>query len=46
MTMADLLEIGEKVPGFTLQDIDGKEYRLSYNLGKGPIILDFFRGGW
>ncbi len=44
--MADLLEIGEKVPNFALQDIDGKDYELYSNMGKAPIVLVFFRGGW
>ena len=44
--MADLLEIGEKVPNFAVQDIDNKGYELYSNMGKAPMVLVFFRGGW
>ena len=44
--MADLLEIGQKVPNFSLEDIDGNGYELYYELGKGPRVVVFRRGGW
>lgn len=45
---AGLLFAGEKTEGktkaadFVLKDIDGKNYQLSQNLGKGPIVINFW----
>lgn len=37
---------GDKVPDFTLNDMDGKEFNLYAALREGPIILFWYRGGW
>ena len=44
--MAELLEMEERVPDFTLRDIDGEDFRLHSHLGKAPIVLVFRRGAW
>jgi peroxiredoxin len=35
------IKIGEKMPDFNLPGIDGKEYKLSETLKKGPAVLIF-----
>ena len=36
------LEIGDKVPSFTLPDQDGAPFRLEEALAKGPLVLFFY----
>lgn len=36
------LEIGDKVPSFTLPDQDGNPFRLEDALAKGPLVLFFY----
>jgi peroxiredoxin len=38
----DKITIGKKAPDFVLKEIDGSNYRLSDNLGKGPIVMNFW----
>jgi peroxiredoxin len=38
--------IGDTLPDATLMDATGKPVRLSNLLTKGPLILNFYRGGW
>jgi peroxiredoxin len=40
------LQIGAKAPDFTLPDAHGKPVALSALLGKGPVVVTFYRGGW
>lgn len=40
------LPVGEKAPGFSLEDAAGKRVTLSKALEKGPVILVFYRGEW
>jgi len=35
-------QIGNKAPDFTVQDIDGKQVKMSDYLGKNPILIDFW----
>lgn len=42
----DVVEVGALAPDFTLPDVDDEPVNLSKVLGNGPVILDFFRGGW
>lgn len=35
------VKVGAKMPDFTLTGIDGKEYKLSESLKKGPVVLIF-----
>jgi peroxiredoxin Q/BCP len=36
------LEIGDKVPSFTLPDQDGNPFKLEDALAKGPLVLFFY----
>lgn len=40
------LNIGDKAPDFTLNDVNGNRINLNQLLEKGPVILSFFRGSW
>ena len=40
------LKVGDKVPDFNLPNAAGEEVRLKELLDKGPVILNFYRGGW
>ncbi|MDJ0849544.1 MAG: hypothetical protein QNK04_14320 [Myxococcota bacterium] len=40
------LEVGDRAPVVTLRDVDGKPVPLDAHVGKGPIALVFYRGGW
>lgn len=44
--LAPGIEVGEKAPLFCLEDHNGKEICLKDFLGKGPIVISFFRGEW
>ncbi len=37
---------GHRAPDFTLPDPDGEAVTLSTLLKQGPVVLNFFRGGW
>ncbi len=40
------LKVGEKVPEFSLQNAVGKTVDLKSLLGKNPLVISFYRGGW
>lgn len=40
------LKEGEKAPNFTLQNALGVDVTLYDELKKGPVVLNFYRGGW
>ena len=40
------LQVGVKVPDFTLPDARGGTVSLSSLLAKGPAVVTFYRGGW
>lgn len=40
------LKVGDKAPDFNLPGATGEEVRLGQLLAKGPVILNFYRGGW
>lgn len=40
------LKVGEKAPDFLLTNQGGKEVSLSKTLGRGPVVLKFYRGAW
>jgi len=45
-TGGEVVEIGQTAPDFTLFDVSGNEVSLAAASARGPVILDFFRGGW
>lgn len=40
------LKAGDLAPDFTLPDARGDLVRLSQALASGPVVLNFYRGGW
>ena len=40
------LREGEKIPSFALPNAAGKTVRSDEVLAKGPVVLNFYRGGW
>lgn len=40
------IRLGDKAPDFTLKDQNGKEVNLYQLLKKGPVVLNWYRGGW
>ncbi len=39
-------KIGDRAPDFTLPDATGELVRLADLLGRGPVVVTFFRGTW
>src|SRR5947208_5457685 len=37
------IEIGEKAPHFTLEDVNGNRFSLTEALSRGPVIIVFFK---
>ena len=40
------LKVGDRAPDFNLTNATGEEVRLEELLEKGPVVLNFYRGGW
>ena len=40
------LKAGERMPGFTLPDTQGRPLSLSGLLLRGPVVVSFYRGDW
>lgn len=40
------LKLGEKAPDFNLPNPNGEQVGLQGLLEKGPVVLNFYRGGW
>ena len=40
------LKVGDQLPDATFSDASGAQVTLSSLLAKGPLILNFYRGGW
>lgn len=40
------LAAGDRVPAFTLPNANGEPVRLTDLLDRGPVVLNFYRGGW
>lgn len=40
------IQVGQKLPEFSLFDANGKQVSSSSFLTKGPLILTFYRGEW
>src|SRR5262245_43042154 len=45
MTEASL-KAGDNIPEFELPSVEGRLVRSEELLGRGPLVLSFFRGGW
>lgn len=43
---ADALELGATAPDFELPNQNGKVTSLAALLGKGPVVVTFYRGSW
>ena len=40
------LQVGQKAPDFNLPNVKGEPVNLHSLLEKGPVVLNFYRGGW
>lgn len=40
------VKAGEPAPDFALRNVRGEEIRLGDLLGRGAVVLAFYRGGW
>jgi len=40
------IKVGDVAPDFTLSEVGDGQLRLSDVLVKGPVVLNFYRGGW
>ncbi|XMB66691.1 hypothetical protein RI065_10375 [Mycoplasmatota bacterium zrk1] len=40
------LKVGDKMPAFSLQNALGKIINSEDLLAKGPLVINFYRGGW
>lgn len=45
-TAENALAVGDTVPDFTLPNVSGDPVSLHDMLDKGPVVLNFYRGGW
>ena len=44
--LASALHVGGVIPFFTLSDTNGVQWSVKDLLGKGPLVVIFYRGGW
>jgi len=40
------LKVGDKAPSFSLPNVNGEIVSLEELLARGPVVLNFYRGGW
>ena len=40
------INVGDKAPEFNLPDIHGKQTKLSDLLEQGPVVINYYRGGY
>jgi peroxiredoxin len=40
------LKAGDKAPSFLLPNVNGEMISLEELLAGGPVVLNFYRGGW
>ena len=45
-TAENALVVGDTVPDFTLPNVTGDPVSLHDMLNKGPLVVNFYRGGW
>jgi hypothetical protein len=41
-----VVKVGERAPHFALPNATGRSVDLADLLGRGPVVLSFFRGRW
>ena len=41
-----VIKVGDKLPGFSLQNAYGHEVSSSDLLARGPLVLTVYRGSW
>jgi hypothetical protein len=41
-----VIKVGDRLPGFALQNASGTEVRSTDLLARGPLVLTVFRGSW
>jgi peroxiredoxin len=46
LNLSNVLKESNKIPDFDLLNVDGKKVSIKDYLGKGPLVLFFYRGGW
>ncbi|MFQ5744509.1 MAG: hypothetical protein ACE5HV_13100 [Acidobacteriota bacterium] len=44
--MDGVLEVGDRMPDFNLQNTRGETVSSAALLAKGPLVVSFFRGKW
>ena len=44
--MAGVASVGQKAPDFAGTSFDGRAIAFGDLLGRGPVVLSFFRGHW
>jgi hypothetical protein len=44
--IAKAKKVGEVAPDFTLPNTSGEMVKLSRLLGRGPVVVTFYRGTW
>ena len=42
----DALQVGDYAPDFSLPNVHGELVTLAEMLAHGPVVLNFYRGGW
>jgi cytochrome oxidase Cu insertion factor (SCO1/SenC/PrrC family) len=45
-TDLDRINVGQRAPDFTLENVDGTKISLSDYRGKKSVVLVFYRGHW
>lgn len=40
------LKMGDTMPGFALSNATGRMVRSADLLARGPLVVNFYRGGW
>lgn len=44
--VAQMPEVGDKAPAFTLPSAQGGQFKLAIRTARGPVIVAFYRGAW
>lgn len=44
--LENALNVGDSIPGFSLNNSEGQSVRVQDLLAGGPLILTFYRGKW